>query len=91
MIHKLWSKYASAPFLIASGLLQKSFVVYSHVFFNVKNKKNSFISKIKKKWQAGNYVTFFYTCFIRELVLSESTRNNGDNESIFANQTLVNV
>ena len=78
-------------FLIASGLLQKSFVVYSHVFFNIKNQKISFISKRKTKWQVGNYVTFFYTSFIRELVLSKSTRNNGDNESIFANQILVNL
>ena len=91
MLYKVWSKYTNTPFLIASGLLQKSFVVYSHVFFNIKNQKISFISKRKTKWQVGNYVTFFYTSFIRELVLSKSTRNNGDNESIFANQILVNL
>ena len=91
MLYKVWSKYANTPFLIASELLQKSFVVYSHVFFSAKNHKISFISKRKTKWQVGNYVTFFYTSFIQELVLSKSTRNNGDNESIFANQILVNL
>ena len=59
MLYKVWSKYTNTPFLIASGLLQKSFVVYSHVFFNIKNQKISFISKRKTKWQVGNYVTFF--------------------------------
>ena len=76
MLWEVWSKYINTLFLISSGLLQKFFVVYSHVFFNVKNRKISFISKRKK-----HYVTFFYyISFIRELALSKSTRNYKDNE-----------
>ena len=63
------------------------FLCFDKNEINITNKKK----QRKKKWQVGKYVTFFYTSFIRELVLSKSSKNNGDNESIFANQILVNV
>ena len=77
-------------FLIASELLQKSLVVYLHVFFSVKNQKIHLFQKERKNGKSVITCFFYYTSFIRELLVSESRRNNKDNENIFTNQILVN-
>ena len=58
MLYKVWSKYTNTPFLIASGILQNSFVAYSHVFFNVKNQKSYLFQKERKNGKLV-IITFF--------------------------------
>ena len=53
-------------FLIASGLLQKSFVVYLHVFFNVKNQKFHLFQKERKNSKSVIICFFFITPLLLE-------------------------
>ena len=62
-------------------VLSRSWV--NHIFFFFKKRINFFLPRIK--------CLLYYTSLIGELVLSKSRRNNGNNESIFMNQILVNV
>ena len=71
MLYKVWSKYTSTPFLIASGLLQKSFMVYSHVFFNVKNKKIHLFQKERKNGNSVIMLRFLHLFYSRTGAIQE--------------------
>lgn len=60
MLYKVWfRKKQRTPFLIASGLFKKLFLVYSYVFFNAKNRKIAFISKTNKQKNCKSVIKLF--------------------------------
>ena len=89
----MWSKNANTPFFNSFWAPSKIFRGLFAGVFQCKEPKNFIISKRKKKMARRELIHsfFYYTSLNRELVVSQSRRNNGDNECIFANQILVTV